>query len=118
MCFLWSTLGLDQKKIQNKQSVHSSNTFSSKLCSLLVTKGNYAHDVPVSQVDVLALTYDYSKLHKPKEREHFDFFLTLSKPLFKAPHLELTPFEEWPFNGQKQLEYPFLNYSMKIFQTQ
>jgi len=100
-----------------KQSFPSSNTFPSKLCSLLITEGNYAHDVAISQVDLPALTYDYSKLHKPKERKHSDFFLTSSKPPFKATHLKLTPFKEWPFNGPKQQEYPFPSDFMTIFQT-
>jgi len=91
--------------------------FPSKLCSLLITKGNCAHDVPLGQLDCPASTCDYSPLHKPREREHSNFFLTSSKPPFKATHLTLTPLKEWPFNGPNQLEYPFPNDSMTIFQT-
>ena len=105
----------DNKK--KKQSFCFSNTFPSKVCSLLITEGQYAHDVPISQVDLPSSTYDYSKLHEPKQREHSDFFLTSSKPLFKATHLELTPFKEWPFDGPKQPKYLFPNDSMTIFQT-
>ena len=61
---------VNQKKIQKKHNFRSSNTFLSKLCLFLITEGNCAHDVPVSQVELPASTYDYSELHKPKKREH------------------------------------------------
>ena len=107
----------EPKEDTKKQRFRSSNTFPSKLCSLLITKGNCAHDIPVIQVDLPTSAYDYSKPHKRKERQHSQFFLTSSKPLFKATYLELTPFKEWPFNGPKQPEHPFPNESMMIFQT-
>jgi len=54
----------DPKEDKDEQRFHSNSMFLSKLFSLIIPKGNHAHDVPLSKVNLPTPTYDYSELHK------------------------------------------------------